>query len=226
MPHSNREILLGSDSATFWTGTTWGDDPAQAQVFDSPREAWRAAVDLATAEQAYLDGTAVSLYVRDHETGELTIATTTDFRHLRPALRSHWKAHFGAPLPPNLPHPATDSRILVQRMREYLEDTDWNAVRRRGGDDPGLGLDPAFSIACNGSVGTTQAQRGPYGKPTPPRTSRCPTSAIPGWVPNRAYMCSNRTNRLRPVPSVPTEPRGRRVCRGMRSSVIATGSRR
>ena len=55
MPHFNHEIVLGSDSATFWTGTTWGDDPAQAQVFDLPREAWRAALDLATAQQAYLD---------------------------------------------------------------------------------------------------------------------------------------------------------------------------
>jgi len=100
MPHFNHEIVLGSDSATFWTGTTWGDDPAQAQVFDSPREAWRAAVGLATAQQAYLDSTAVALYVRDRETGELSVATTTDFSNLRPALRSHWKAHFAEPLPP------------------------------------------------------------------------------------------------------------------------------
>ena len=73
MPYSQREIFLGSDSATFWTGTTWSGDPAQAQLFDLPREAWRAAVGLATAQQEYLDGTAVSLYVRDRETGGLSV---------------------------------------------------------------------------------------------------------------------------------------------------------
>jgi hypothetical protein len=86
----------------------------------------------------------VDLYVRDREAGELSVATTTDFSNLRPALRSHWKTHFGQALPPDLPHPVLDSTGAVQRMGEYVEDTDWNAVRARGAEDPDLGLDPAF----------------------------------------------------------------------------------
>ena len=144
MPYSDHEIVFSNDSATFWTGASWDDDLEQAQVFDSPREAWRAAVGLAVVQQEYLDGTAVALYLRDRETGELSVATTTDFSNLRPALRGHWKTHFGEALPPDLPHPVVDSAGAVQRMWEYVEDTDWNAVRAQGSEDPDLGLDPAF----------------------------------------------------------------------------------
>lgn len=34
MPYPNPEIVLGGDSATFWTGAAWDDDVEQAQDFD------------------------------------------------------------------------------------------------------------------------------------------------------------------------------------------------
>ena len=40
------DIVLGTDSGTFWTGNDsqpWLDDPREAKVFSSPREAWQAA---------------------------------------------------------------------------------------------------------------------------------------------------------------------------------------
>ena len=109
---SREEIVLGTDSGTFWTGRAqepWLNDPREAKVFTSPRRAWRAAVHLQETQDKYLEGTPVELHVRDSDEPRLT-RRVTSLAHAnnRPALRAHWQQGFGQALPPDLPMPQAE----------------------------------------------------------------------------------------------------------------------
>jgi hypothetical protein len=66
-----QEIVLGTDSGTFWTGQAedpWIDNPAVARVFASPREAWDAAVALQKSQAEYLEDSPVELHLLSSDT--------------------------------------------------------------------------------------------------------------------------------------------------------------
>jgi len=112
---ARQEIVLGTDSGTFWTGKTpepWRDDPREAKVFASPREAWRAATDLQETQAEYLEGSHVELHVRNSDEPRLT-RRVTSLAHAnnRPALSAHWQQGFGQALPPDLPMPAEQNGV-------------------------------------------------------------------------------------------------------------------
>ena len=144
-----RAIILGTDSGTFWTGVgaePWTDDPAEAATFAEPREAWQAALYLLGTQAEYLDDSAVELHLFSEDDPEKSaLATTTDHRSNRPALRRRWRQHFQEPLPPDLPSSPNDEAILSARVSEYLEDLDAvlssadevGALRILGGADKG-----------------------------------------------------------------------------------------
>ena len=76
---AREEIVLGTDSGTFWTGRTpepWRDDPREAKVFTSPREVWRAAMDLQETQAEYLEGSQIELHVRNSDEPRLTRRVT------------------------------------------------------------------------------------------------------------------------------------------------------
>lgn len=145
-----QEIVLGTNSGTFWTGRSedpWIDDPAVARVFASPREAWDAAVTLQKSQAEYLENSPVELHLRDPDLPrETRQITSTDHANNRPGLRAQWRRGFREALPPDLPSavPERDS-LNLYRLEEYLRDTDWEEVRSRGGANPRL--DPAFRAA-------------------------------------------------------------------------------
>lgn len=145
-----QEIVLGTDSGTFWTGRSedpWIDDPAVARVFASPREAWDAAVTLQKSQAEYLEDSPVELHLRDPDLPrETRQITSTDHANNRPGLRAQWRRGFREALPPDLPSALPDGDSLnLYRLEEYLRDTDWDEVRSRGGANPRL--DPAFRAA-------------------------------------------------------------------------------
>ena len=112
---AREEIVLGTDSGTFWTGRNpepWRDDPREAKVFTSPREAWRAAMDLQETQAEYLEGSHVELHVRNSDEPRLT-RRVTSLAHAnnRAALGAHWQQGFGQALPPDLPMPAEQNGV-------------------------------------------------------------------------------------------------------------------
>lgn len=145
-----QEIVLGTDSGTFWTGRSedpWIDDPSAAGVFASPREAWDAAVKLQRSQADYLEDSPVELHLRDPDLPRGTRQiTSTRHANNRPELRAQWRRGFREALPPDLPStlPEGDS-LNLYRLEEYLRDTDWDDVRSHGGANPRL--DPAFRTA-------------------------------------------------------------------------------
>lgn len=145
-----QEIVLGTDSGIFWTGQTegpWTDDPADARVFTSPREAWDIAVVLQKSEADYLEDSPVELHLRDPDfPRETRQITSTRHANNRPRLRAQWRGGFHEALPPDLPSALPEGDSLNRyRLEEYLRDTDWDDVRSRGGANPRL--DPAFRAA-------------------------------------------------------------------------------
>jgi hypothetical protein len=142
-------IVLGNDSGTFWTGVEaepWSDDPKTAKAYDSPREAWTAALGLRQSESEYLDDSPVELHLFDPEDplpARRIISTAAASN--RPLMRSRWKAGFKEALPPDLPG-ATDEPVAAeQRLREYFDDIDWDVARSRATSPGGIAtaLDPA-----------------------------------------------------------------------------------
>ena len=148
---ATQEIVLGTDSGTFWTGRDqepWLDDPREAKVFASPRQAWRVAMDIQETQAGYLEGSPVELHVRDPEKPRLTrLVTSLANVNNRPRLRTHWRRGFGEALPPDMPVPPAE-QDGVSRLDEYLRDVDWDVIRVRQGNTPeradDLGLDQAF----------------------------------------------------------------------------------
>jgi hypothetical protein len=145
-----QEIVLGTDTGTFWTGQTeghWTDDPADARVFTSPREAWNIAVVLQKSETEYLEDSPVELHLRDPDfPRETRQITSTRHANNRPGLRAQWRRGFREALSPDLPSALPEGDSLNRyRLEEYLRDTDWDDVRSRGGANPRL--DPAFRVA-------------------------------------------------------------------------------
>lgn len=102
-----QEIVLGTDSGIFWTGQTegpWTDDPADARVFTSPREAWNIAVVLQKSEAEYLEDSPVELASADPDfPRETRQITSTRHANNRPGLRAQWRRGFREALPPDLP---------------------------------------------------------------------------------------------------------------------------
>ena len=145
-----QEIILGTDSGTFWTGGTeapWIDDPAAARDFVSPREAWDTAVALQTSQAEYLEDSPVELHLRDPDLPQETRpVTSTREADNRPGLRAQWRLGFREALPPDLPFPLAETdNLALHRLEEYLRDTDWVAIRVRQGENQRL--DPAFRTA-------------------------------------------------------------------------------
>ena len=93
-----QNIVLGSDSGTFWReGDTWTDDPSEAKSFDNPREAWQQAVRLQSDQAKYLEDSPVELHLRDSDEPRLTRRVTSlAAQNNRPALRRQWRTNFGA----------------------------------------------------------------------------------------------------------------------------------
>jgi len=145
---SSREIVLGTDSGTFWTDNPtapWSSDPHDAQIFASPRDAWNTATRLRDNQAEYLEDSAVELHVRDPEDPRRTSrVASTALANNRPALRVRWRHGFGEPLPLDLPRPvATDG--MPPRLAEYLRDVDWDELRRAQTVDPSVPQwDPSF----------------------------------------------------------------------------------
>jgi len=102
-----RAIVLGTDSATFYTGAElepWTDDAREAQVFSDPSEAWRAAIAVQAQEAEALEDTAVQLQIRNQENprvADLAVSLADD--NNRPKLAAMWQQNFGEPLPADLP---------------------------------------------------------------------------------------------------------------------------
>ena len=111
-----REIVLGNDSGSFWTGRDdlpWLDDPSAAHAFTSPREAWRTAVALQESLAEYPGGSAVELHLRDPDLPRDTRqVTSTRQASNRPGLRAQWRRGFGEALPPDLPSPLPEGDSL------------------------------------------------------------------------------------------------------------------
>lgn len=101
-----RQIILGTDSGTYYTGADiepWTDDAGDAQVFANPIEAWQAAIALQAQQAAYLEDTAVELHLRDTDnprSGRLAVSLADD--NNRPKLAAQWQANFGERLPTDL----------------------------------------------------------------------------------------------------------------------------
>ena len=153
---ATQAIVLSSDSGTFWTGASdgrWSDDPTQAETFASPREAWRAAVELQKSQAEYLDGSTVWLHVRDADNSRMTrrVTSVADANN-RPALRAQWRQGFGEALPPDLPSPLGDPADSPHRLADYLRDVDWDALRVRHGSarEMSEALDPGFWLRLSG----------------------------------------------------------------------------
>ena len=151
---ATQEIVLGTDSWTFWTGNDqqpWLDDPREAKVFTSAREAWLAATNLQKTQAEYLEESAVELHVRDPEEPRLTrVVTSLAHANNRPRLRAHWRKGFGEALPPDMPTPVAE-QDLMWRLGDYLDDVDWRNIRIHHNGAPeravDLGFDPAFRDA-------------------------------------------------------------------------------
>ncbi len=147
MTEEAKQIVLGSDSGTFWKGgeDPWTDNPATARAFTNPREAWEHATKLQTDQADYLEESPIELHVRNPEMTYLTHKVTSmDFQNNRPALRRHWRTGFGEALPPDLPAPDRDDGL--HRLEDYLVDVDWDALRARYGSPEKVNeaLDPRF----------------------------------------------------------------------------------
>ncbi len=148
---TSREIVLGTDAGTFWTGKTqqpWSADPLTAKTFASPRDAWQAATQIQEAQSEYLEGTHVELHTRDPDELRLPQRVTSLAQaNNRPALRAHWLQGFGEALPPDLPA-ALPEQDGISRLEDYLRDVPWDDIRSRHGGVPDraedLGLAPSF----------------------------------------------------------------------------------
>ena len=135
---ATREIVLGTDSGTFWTGRDdypWLDDPSVAHVFASPREAWRTRLRSRnrrpsiwrTLPSSCISATRIYL-------GRPDRSTSTRHASNRPGLRAQWRRGFREALPPDLPSPLPEGDSLnLYRLEEYLRDIDWDEVRLRDG---------------------------------------------------------------------------------------------
>lgn len=151
------DIVLGTDSGTFWTGNDsqpWLDDPRKAKVFASPREAWQAASKLQAAQAEYLEGSSVELHIRDPEKPRLTRwVTSLSHANVRPLLRTQWQQGFGEALPPDIPAPAMEPGD-ISRLEEYLRDVNWDGIRERQTGDP----KPAADLGLAASFWESMAQ--------------------------------------------------------------------
>lgn len=147
---ATRAIILGTDSGTFWTGEgaePWVDDPNEAHSFGSPREAWKAAVELKESQAKYSEDSAVELHIRDAEKPRLSRwVTSVGQANNRSALRAQWRLGFKEALPPDLPTPVGDRGDSTHRLADYLRDVDWNALRARHDSPQEMrdALDPDF----------------------------------------------------------------------------------
>jgi hypothetical protein len=126
--------------------------PGQAQIFTSPREAWKTAIELRESQAEYLDRSAVELHIREADDPGVTRQVTSLAQaDNRPALRAHWRRGFREALPPDLPSPLGEPAELKHRLADYLRDVDWDALRARH-ESPGTmskALDPGFWLALS-----------------------------------------------------------------------------
>ena len=148
----SRVVVLSEPSGLFFVGpdapAPWLDDPRQAMRFSSASEAWRYAKDLAQTQSEFLEGSAVALETYDPVTHETSRVVTTD--DVYAAMRSRWHQGFGEPLPLGIPNAPEYPEVARERLRDYLNRTDWTAVRERGGDS--FGFDSSFLVGGRQAV--------------------------------------------------------------------------
>ena len=145
----SRVFVLSEKSGLFFVGpdapAPWLDDPLQAMQFSSASEAWRYAKDLEQPQGVFLQGDPVILEALDRESGEALRIAPADTPYA--LLRSSWRRVLGEPLPLDMPDAPDSPELARARLADFLNDTNWDEVRSRGGDSPGF--DQSFRVAAD-----------------------------------------------------------------------------
>ncbi|MGB5831170.1 MAG: LPD7 domain-containing protein [Thiohalocapsa sp.] len=182
----SRTIVLSAPSGLFFVGPDaadpWLDDARQAMRFASASEAWRAAQDLVQAQRAFLDGDPVVLERYDPVANEASRLFSTDATY--PGLRGQWWRALGEPLPLDIPALPDTPEVARARLSDYLNATDWQCVRTRGGD--AFGFDPSFWVAADQLFQSDRAAFRSFWSSVVPPDIPVPDLSSPRWRSLRA----------------------------------------
>ncbi len=153
----SRVVVLSEPSGLFFVGPDapdpWLDDPRQAMRFSSASQAWRYAKDLERSQSEFLEGHPVEL--ETYDTVSQDTARVVSSADPYPVLKARWRRAFGEPLPLDIPSVPDTPDAIRGRLSDYLNATDWQGVRARGGD--AFGFDPSFWEAADRLFQSDQA---------------------------------------------------------------------